>query len=38
MVNARGAGVGVFANFAKRLASMAICAVEELVFKALAIL
>jgi len=34
VVDARGAGVGVFANFAEGLASFAICAVEELVIRA----
>ena len=38
MVDARGAGFGVNADFAEGLASFAICAVEELVFRALAFL
>ena len=38
VINARGAGVGVFTNFAEGLASFAIYAVEELVFRALAFL
>jgi hypothetical protein len=38
VVDARGAGVGVNADFAEGLASLAICAVEELVFRAFAFL
>ena len=34
VVDARGAGFGVNADFAERLARFAICAVKELVFRA----